>query len=526
LPGPKAYKPIYVEAYDPNRCSEYRLNQTRQQTGRAQARPANCPPKYKKTVDTSKNVVLPGGSKSVIGSQGSGDGTPPPTPNWKRPTPAPPLSFTEKPKNRKRPNENEPAAKLAKVGHIATMNLFTGVVIDLEKDNAANLVTSRPPTESACLTREGNHIEFPGSSMIIRQQAAKEIVLSSSSSEASCDDGTRPSTIIYVPPMRRNIDVTENFIFPHFPLPPVEQHFQGLLWGDGIEQPAWNTCPMDSFFSHVMYLNRVDPNFRRYFNLLPPSTGETIVNEMIRRFPVTPITEPNQPNQPNRRALANWSNRVHHAVGRANSDLLTPYPMEPRGQNMVTDFAEPSRGGANWFQLFQNSSRFYVGHACGCRDTETQLPLDAFHSEQSASNLVSLNTRNPNLSTSLANKRCKTCQKNFQVERGFVLYSSWFIRFAVTRDQQNFPEHLRLTNINSLRILDYELGFRQYRTRRRPGRVAHVTSVHRVLNTTSYEWNEMYYDSMLNNGRLMPVPANLDEDHELEYVYYFRKIII
>jgi hypothetical protein len=467
-------------------------------------------------------------SAGTQGSQQSGgDETPPPWARWTKPTPSSKIAFSEKPKSRKRVLEDD--LTQAEPHKQSKKRLLP------EEMERTKITGTLRELLQGCVQQEKSNVFVSGPVRLAQTSGAGggaiTIASSSSSSEIDCESAgaTRNAELPWAP-LRADPDVIRDFTFPEVPDANynVVNLFQGLIWGDGHRQTVVNTCPMDSFLSHVNYLARSDVNyFARYFNLLD-SPGETLLARMARTAP-----RPSPERQfPTLHELENWSNAVHNRIATLNLARQTPYPRN----GMIWDMRAGSPGSsASWYQLFEESSRYYIIHQCQCAEMESALRLEnRFYGQtpETLSELSQLSTTNARkLSTKLSSKKCSSCHGNFVVSQGVVSRGTWFVRFQMDRSDDSgiprvagndqFPDEIVMFR-DSFAPEIYELGFTEYSTRPRDGFVSHVTSIHRLRDYAGVH-TDHFYDSMRNNGRLQPMPPNFAEENVLNYVYYFRK---
>jgi len=226
-----------------------------------------------------------------------------------------------------------------------------------------------------CTSQEGADVFVSGQPRLSAATTSKGTVVSltsgSSSSEIDCEQaGATRSTQLPWAPIRHDPDVIRNFIVPD--IPGVDYNvvnlFQGLIWGDGHRQTVVNTCPMDSFLSHVNYLARADINyFGRYFNL-QESAGERLLERMTRRAP-----RPTSGAFATSSELENWSNSIHNRIAVLNMDRQSPYPRN----GMIWDMRAGAPGSSgSWYWIFEESSRYYIIHQCECYNLRAALRLE------------------------------------------------------------------------------------------------------------------------------------------------------
>lgn len=282
---------------------------------------------------------------------------------------------------------------------------------------------------------------------------------------------------------------------------PLLPHWQGLMWGT-TRSGATNTCVMDSFFSHVIYLARRHPRYFRIHLNAARNSPETFILFLSQNTAG--------------RTRYELSQGVH--LGWHRSVALGTF----QTRNGVVDMVG-SRDEAVHSHLRQ-SDRIWLTHQCGCdistredirQDHRTWTPLQIAALNAPVEDTLKLN------SPRKAAKKCKQCKERFRYVRGLVSQATWFHVFNVPRtvtSRQGYPLSIEMQEIGTNAIVHMDLGYFSYTTRRLVAGVLHCVSVHHIPDEGFF-----FYNGMQEGGNLQPVPADIDQTHDLISVVYFRR---
>jgi hypothetical protein len=181
--------------------------------------------------------------------------------------------------------------------------------------------------------------------------------------------------------------------------------------------------------------------------------------------------------------------------------------------------------GVEWTNVFahlKKSSQIFFVHSCGCQVT-SHVPAS---SSQVAWNPTTLNNLRGKTASTLAthksSKKCKTCSKNFNFQRGIVAATTWHHSFDLegqSNDIYSYPLTLEFQTIGTNTKAHFDLGYFSYSTKGAPGTLTHQVSTHWI-----FARGFMFYDSMDQAGQLQPVPANIKTEYRISSVTYFRRM--
>ena len=319
----------------------------------------------------------------------------------------------------------------------------------------------------------------------------------STSSEASI--GPSPLQIA-VPITRNNPGQIARPMIIRSPLP---DHLQwpSLMWGtqgSGVT----NTCNIDSFLSHVIYLSRAHFGyFHRHLNLVNSIHENAIIriieqsmdnNNIIRSF------------QFSRFVHFQWFNAVSNVLLPASHQLQLPRLPNSNAVNFsgseLEHIAHPLR----------DSSMIWYIHTCQCdRPSAETTDRTYLWSGQDLHNL-----NNNAFNTRTTTKKCKTCKSKFNSNRcPAISPATWFQLFRLRRDMHytEVPESLTFLDIGSGSPVQFDLGYISIHANEH-----HQTSIHRIGNTYRY------YDGMQHQGQLQDIPENLGT-MKVNSAVYFRR---
>ena len=546
------------------------------------------------TVASSKVISLgnnnaPGGiAAPVPGPSGNGP-TPPPTPSWSKGTPAPKV-VTEEPKKRK---SNEPFLQRPKIIRLSdspvriladavgnAQNELEVVNISDDSDDAdviANegqgeiFVNLRPGNALATTSRICEDLHSVGNSRTDHFQETDVVLISSGSTTpishgtiniASSSRGT--IDLIFSPthsiisssasPNTRGAEGVEayntvlnrlpairNYINPH-PNPGLNSDllpetpdrtgnpWPDLGWGSTVQRVG-NTCVIDSFLSHIIYIyNRIPDYFNRVLRLLN-SPSEMAVRNVLRVSRNTAFTHQRRDDQ------------IHLQWVSSFEDIFTDTRIDSYG---VPYYNIAGSEHNSIVRPLINSTRIWISHVCFCDGLESQMQPAItrpwiFPTTWSAETIGWFRTaviEQPRVSpsiTTLENLECRSCNSNYRATRGYVSVSTWFHQFYLKEDTQepsvfdfdSYPRTLEFEELETGNIVHFDIAYfsiaiqqnYNWATRRIEPVLGHQTSIHWIEGEG---WR--YYDGMRTINYLSYVPQNLHATHLVSAVTYFRRI--
>jgi len=283
---------------------------------------------------------------------------------------------------------------------------------------------------------------------------------------------------------------------PTAPNEPILPYWRGTIWGD-LGSGVTNTCVMDSFFSHIIYISRRYPRYFRIHLNLANNRAETFILFLSRNTNL-------------RASIFEMSNGVHKSWIRSITPGLFP-------TNIVGDVDMASRQHQAVITHMPDSCRMWFIYQCQC-DTTSRSELDRFWRPSQLHIMNKPEIGNPGPQGAV--KTCGNCQQGFRYTRGLVSQATWFHSFRISigpysRDQ--FPRSIQMQEIGTNAIVHFDIGYFLYNTRgvNFMG-LGHQTSVH-WIEGEGYR----FYDCTTSN--LGPIPANLDQDNFIEAAVYFRR---
>jgi hypothetical protein len=364
-------------------------------------------------------------------------------------------------------------------GNEVTLPVQPGMVITL--DETISCSSSRGPTSSS---------SSAGSSGILwceKERSASE----TSNGPDEVQFMTRVPALRPYPGTDRNPRGSNQELTPYW---------RGLIWGTSSSRIT-NTCVMDSFFSHVIYLAR---RFPRYFRI-----HLNLSNDRLEAF-ILAITQRTEG-----RTRYNLSQCVHQGWSAA----VTPgtFPQVNGVVDMVGSQDEAV------FAHLRQSDRIWLIHHCGCQvSTRVDIRKDKHvWTPAQVQALTSPAEENQQESSKHTSKRCKECKSQFRYVRALVSQATWFHAFNVPRtvnSREGYPLSIQMQEIGTNAIVHFDLGYFSYNRRAMVGGVRHYVSVHVIPDQGT-----LFYDGMSQNGDLQNIPSDLETNSVLESVVYFRR---
>ena len=529
----------------------------------------------KKVISLSNNNAPGGNAAPVPGSSGNGP-TPPPTPSWSKGTPAPKV-VTEESKKRK---NNEPFLRRPKVIRIsdspvqiaadAVGNAHNEVeIVDLTDDadvvinenRGEVFINAQPGTSLAINTRVCEDL-YPLGDPSADHFRETEVVLVSSGSSTPDSHGTidlifspSPSAISEsASPNTRGVDGVETFntVISNLPalrvyanphpdpimnrdlLPERPGHsthpWPNLGWGS-TAQRVGNTCVIDSFLSHIIYIyNRIPDYFNQVLRLVD-SRGEMAVRNVLRLSRNPAFRGQSRDDQ------------IHLQWASSFNDIFTNTRVDANG---IPHYDLAGSESHAIVQPLIDSTRIWIAHVCICTGMDYQMQPTFSNNLRrattwSASTIGWFRTaeiEHPRASdsiTTLEDLDCRTCHSNFRAVRGYVSVSTWFHNFYMKEDQQDpsvfdwdsYPRTLEFEELETGNIVHFDIAYFSisiqqhidFVNRRMVPAIGHQTSVHWIEGEG---WR--YYNGMSATAGLTPVRSNLHTTHVVSAVTYFRRI--
>jgi len=426
-----------------------------------------------------------------------GDGTFKEGPSSNSGAPAPPTPPTNG------PTKPTPASKRGKASKKPTKKksvvvLNTSVdVIDLTKDDEIHINVL--PSTSYTLT---TFAVVPPQSTASSSDVVFDV--SSTESEESGDDNLQ------------NVLFTESRqqpfvdIHPEWRDPIIARGSEWfpVQWGKSSSSVT-NTCHIDSFLSHIVYLARSRPGyFRVNLNRASSHVENTLVAiaELAVRPPRNPATS--------------FSDQIHRLWV-----LGSPTTFPALEDTETIDIRSDEHQSV--FGPLHHSSLLLFLHQCNCGTTGNKHDKKKWTPAQLESFGSSVPVGGVSLITKKEEKRCKTCKVNFKFDRVLVPETTWIHSFDVqpghTHDE--FPTVITFYSIESGEPVLFDLAYISYGSRgpiEHGNRFAsnillHHVSVHRI--GSSYR----FFDGMIDRGALRLVPSSIDGTYEMRNVVYIRR---
>jgi hypothetical protein len=443
-------------------------------------------------------------TSSAAGSSGD-DPRRPPTPPPK-PTPQPRLNLKRKKKDPKKNTKYFIQDRTQTQQHDGEVEI---VLIDDDDDDDVVFVphltydhdditvveVHAPPGARAAIT-DVVTCPVPSTSGLNQNPAAYEeftVMSSESDSTNGPDDVTFSSRL---PPLRSNPGSDRK---PRASNEPRLPHWNGLLWGRP-QTGVTNTCIMDPFFSHVIYISRRYPRYFRIHLNLDSNRPEQYIFFLSQES-------------------HGWSTRQLSEGVHKTWAQTVPSNTFPTIRGVI-DMKSTQEHAV--FTHFQHSSRIWVVYQCQC-DMTSREDIREGRREWSPAQIRALNAvptdpTTPNVLRKV-DKKCKTCKGRFQYVRALVSQATWFHSFPAPRSnarREDYPLSFETQEMGTNAIVHFDLGYFSYVTRRQTS-VSHHVSVHNIEGRGFF-----FYDCM-QGSQLQPIPATLDQDYVLTAVTYFRR---
>ena len=487
-----------------------------------------------------------------IGPGGNGP-TPPPTPNWSKGTPAPKIAITENPRKRK---QNEPFIQDPKrtrpsivVDAVVHENFDVEVVnlIDEEDDDIVYLGRSETVIRAN-----------PGSNLVVSSRTCREntgedlgygedfreaqlhlvqdpVTLADSDSDSSGVRVIDPDLSLQSRVIAELPEIRARLLFPTRTQNQyaVADQWRGNQWGSRSD-PIENTCIMDSFLSHVIYISRRNPNYFYQVMRLIDDQGERALRNVIRT------------GNSDDYSVRQRSNLIHEHWVSAFPEVFTKVSQNGRHVDVGGSEEEAIIG-----QL-RNSSALWIAHQCNCPNSEPgmlsirsggrRIPWNP----QTLSWFQSTSFPAPDTrkETESFNLDCNQCLLQRRPVRGFIAESTWVHNFflsdedvqdASVFDWDSYPRTLVFEELGTGNTVYFDIGYfsistpftivERYNARlgrmERQAALGHQTSVHFI---EGMGW--MYYDGMDFSlaGQLREVPEALHKKKVVRSVTYFRRV--
>jgi hypothetical protein len=412
----------------------------------------------------------------------AGSGPPPPNqPPWKKPLPASRINLKPSKKQQKR----------QKFPPLLNPQLS---VSQIDEDNAIVISddeTFIPIQASSTMTLTTTCIAPHRTS----RQSSTSSVMSMASSSGASHGPDEEQVFFMLPTIRAHAGTDPGVeVEIHYP---VSEQWRGLSWATP-DTGYSNSCNIDSFLSHVIYLSRsLNGYFRRHLNLINNPMEDAIRQVILPRSDTETATS--------------FSRHIHEIWANAIGTTIPTYG--------VVDLLGSE--GLNVFRHLLSSSNVWFVHNCGCQRASLSSDRDAIKrwSPELLENLCKTSPTAANAVTHKSSKKCHRCLDNFRYERGMVSQASWFHAFNIKNQPDHYsmyPPTLEFQNIGSTEIIYFDIGYFTYSTNIVP-HIQHQVSIHRIGLT----WR--FYDGMHPQGQLQNVPLNLDTDFHIETVIYFRR---
>ena len=431
-------------------------------------------------------------TSSIAGSSGD-DPRRPPTPP-PRPTPQPRLNLKRRKQDPKKNTQyfiQDPTQQQQQ--HDGEVEI---VLIDDEDNEDIQVVeVFAPPGARAVLT----NVVTCGAPLMSghNRDPADWEELTVWSSESESTNGPDSQTFSSrLPPLRTNPGSDRKPTASNEPRLP---HWDGLLWGRP-ESGVTNTCIMDPFFSHVIYISRRYPRYFRIHLNLDRSRPEEFV------FFLSQTHHGWSKSQLSEGVHKAWAITVPSNTFQTTRGVID---MKLTQENAV-------------FVHFRHSNRIWVIYQCQC-DMTSREDIEKGRREWSPAQIRALNAvpSDPASSKVLrkVDKKCKTCKGPFQYVRALVSQATWFHSFPAPRSdarREDYPLSIETQEMGTNGIVHFDLGYFSYGMRRQT-RLDHHVSVHHIEGQGFY-----FYDCM-QGAQLQPIPSTLDQGYVLTAVTYFRR---
>jgi hypothetical protein len=471
----------------------------------------------KTSVYSLKDHALVSSQSSSAAGSGA-PGPPPPPGGGKKPTPAPKL-------NLEKIGVAKTSKNIKKTTFIVDPRLLSAKLLTPQVQNRNNeieVVSLDNSLEEEDLVFDDSVIiinseyllnALPGSSISIESPvpstsrgcisntASTFINVDSSSSEE--DGGTidqRHQITITLPRLRRRPDTDAYSIFDNLV---YEQAWLGVMWGTRASGIT-NTCNMDSFLSHALYMARqYNGYFRRHLNL-DNNMAENALQRLTMDTTIGSVYDISQ------RAHLRWSEII------PNSNFPTV--------NQVIDVAGAER--FNVIKALTDSSIMFFVHNCHCpQETySSSSATEEFSLTWNSARLRRLSGQtNEGKSTRKSEKKCKECHSEFIYQRGLVPASTWFHSFDLSRqeDHTNLPTTIEMFDFHTNELVNFDVGYISYSIDTGMttafGMLNHQVSLHYINN----EWR--FYDGMVANGALQNIPRHFMTKYQISSITYFRR---
>jgi|694.fasta_scaffold62082_2 hypothetical protein len=480
------------------------------------------------------------GRQSARGGGPGGSGpTPPPTPNWSKGTPAPRI-VTENPRKRKK---NKPFIQDPKRARSNSVVVEAVIHPDLEVEvitlddsdddvivieQTETIIQGKPGrtliASSRICQEEGQYNDFRETEVAVIDMAP-EITLSDSplQSPRQKHQQVYSQVIANLPAVRTRI-ISASTTSPY----EVARQWRGNRWGSNSD-PIENTCVIDSFLSHTIYLARRNPDYFNQVLRLVNDRAEVAIRNVIRTA------------NSNDYSHRQRSNLIHEHWVSAFPEVFTQ--RSGRHVNIAS-----SEMHATLLQL-TNSSQIWIAHQCNCAGAESvMLPLNRNSGTLwTAQTIGWFQSRTfPANTANFETMECDVCLTRQRPVRGFVSESTWFHSFRIGEDDidqdpsvfdfNSYPQTIVFEELVTGNTVYFDIGyftlvtpFRVTRTwDKAQGRftsqtnMQHVTSVHFV---EGIGWR--YYDGMdfSSAGGLQNVPNFTPDSQRVIRVTYFRRYV-
>lgn len=546
-----------------------------------------CTVTSSKVISLSNNNAPVGNAAPVPGPSGNGP-TPPPTPGWSKGTPAPKV-VTEEAKKRKK---NQPFIQRPKIIRLsdspnpiladAVGNANDEVeVINLTEDNSdadviANedrgevLINLRPGTSLGTTSRICEDL-YPLGDARSDHFTETNVILISSGSTTPISQGT-----IDIASSRGTVDLTfspahsiisnsaspntrgavgvetyntvinrlpaiRTYVNPH-PDPEMNndllpettdrsnQPWPNIGWGSTVQRVG-NTCIIDSFLSHIIYIyNRIPDYFNQVLRLVD-SRGEMAVRNVLRVSRDRTLTHQRRDDQLHLQWVSSFTDIFTNT--RVDGNGVTYYNLAGSEHNSIV-------------RPLIDSTRIWISHVCLCDELESQMQPAitrpwVFATTWSAETIGWFRTagiehpRSSDVITTLENLDCRSCNSNYRAIRGYVSASTWFHQFNLKEDSQavsvfdfdSYPQTLEFEELETGNLVHFDIAYFSIAVQQNYDPIGHRL-VPELGHQTSVHWIEgegwRYYDGIRSFNYLSYVPQNLHATHLVSGVTYFRRI--
>jgi hypothetical protein len=400
------------------------------------------------------------------------------------------------------------------------------------QEASETLIRMRPGTSLIATSRVCDNLrssstasglnQIEQSNLVIMPSSDDNTPLSSPGSRGVPNVSFEAAVILSLPETRTtSVTLARNIPNTHYT---EDQWWLGLLWGS-LASTYGNTCNMDSFFSHIVYLQRRYPAYFYTVMNLVDNTAENAIFEIIK----IARNDVYGPRSRNRLIRENWISRFPNVftniIQRDGIDTVNCLGGE----------------GANIYQQLTNSSRMWLAHECNCDQTSFQLNGYSVlrWTAESLRWLSNANTPAVRLSnhlTSLERLTCHQCLNSYRFLRGFIATSTWIHQFLIDSPNaqepfrfETYPTIIEFIELTTQRTVQFELAYFSIGSemgtaidpttgrRRVTNPLTHQTSVHYIEGR-----GLQYYDGA-NFPDGTDIPDNLWNDHTVISVTYIRK---